>query len=636
MCRCSPWGQIHIVARHIKKGKSMSLSTKSGWILLIAAVVFFAGTGQSWAAIPTAERNALIDLYNSTGGADWTSNSGWLGAAGTECSWERVYCNFEETSVTEIRLYDHYLVGTLPDSLPNLTNLLYLDLSGNYLTGIPASLGSMPNLTHLILDDSDLSGSIPTTLGSVATLQWINLENNELTGSIPSSLGGLAFLRFINFSFNQLSGSIPASLGSLSSIEHIWFELNDLTGPIPAELGDLSTLQTLWLRSNQLSGSIPASLGSLSSLTDLSLEGNELTGSIPASLGSLPFLIDLDLESNQLSGSIPTSLGDLANLERLSLGWNELTDSIPPELGQLSNLVQLGLSSNQLSGPIPPEIDGLTSLQSLHIHSNQLSGPIPAELGNLSSLQYLWMISNKFVGEVPTNLMNLNIYNGSGHIDYNGIYTSDPAMVTFLNQKFGAAWATTQTVAPENLVVTGVSDHTVWLSWDAVSYGDPGGYNLYVAPAGSGSWTLADWSADKTTTQFPVSGLDPDTPYDFAVASYTDPHMNNANRVVGDSGTPVMATTSNGSCAQPVIQSVWGSQVTLSVNGSFDTYQWSTGDTTPSTAVPVPTLPRWFWATVTSPGSCQETATILLDPATVVFIDGFETGDTSGWYSSSP
>ena len=27
------------------------------------------------AAIPTAERNALIDLYNSTGGINWTHNA---------------------------------------------------------------------------------------------------------------------------------------------------------------------------------------------------------------------------------------------------------------------------------------------------------------------------------------------------------------------------------------------------------------------------------------------------------------------------------------------------------------------------------------------------------------------------------
>lgn len=289
-----------------------------------------------------------------------------------------------------------------------------------------------------------------------------------------------------------------------------------------------------------------------------------------------------------------------------------------------------------MTGPVPAELGSLAGLQSLFLQRNQLNGPIPAELGNLSSLQYLWMVSNKFVGEVPANLMNLNIYNGAGHIDYNGIYTSDPSMIDFLNQKFGAAWAASQTVAPENPIVTGVSDHSVWLSWGPASYGEPGGYNLYVSPVGAGSWTLIDWTADKSTTQFPVTGLDPDTPYDFAVGSFTDPHANNLNLVVSDPGAAVMATTSNGGCAQPVVLSSWGDNVTLSVSGSYDTFVWSTGETTPTIDVPVPSSPRWYWVRVTFPGSCEESTTVLLDPADVVFLDDFETGNTSAWSASAP
>ena len=615
----------------------MKLSLQSSLIVLTVVIIVVSGASQVSAAIPTAERNALIDLYNSAGGVNWTHNANWLGAPGTECTWERVYCNFEETTVTDIRLYDGYLVGALPDSLADLTGLVVLDLSGNYFSGsIPASWGGFSSLTQLILDDSGLSGSIPTELGNISTLEWLDLNDNDLTGSIPASLGSPPFLRFINLSGNDLTGSIPASLGSLSTLENLWLELNDLSGSIPSELGGLSSLENLLLRSNQLTGSIPASLGSLMFLLDLDLSGNQLSGSIPASLGDLSNLTQLTLEVNQLSGSIPASLGGLPSLTRLELGWNQLTGSIPPELGDLSTLERLSLGDNELTGPVPAELGSLAGLQSLFLQRNQLDGPIPAELGDLSSLQYLWMISNKFVGEVPANLMNLNIYNGAGHIDYNGIYTSDPAMIAFLNLKFGAAWAASQTVAPENLVVTGVSDHTVWLGWDPASYGEPGGYNLYVSPVGAGSWTLVDWTADKSTTQFPVTGLDPDTPYDFAVGSFTDPHANNLNLVVSDAGTPVMATTSNGGCAQPVIQSIWGDNVTLSVSGSFDSYQWSTGQTTPTIVVPMPSSPRWYWAKMTFPASCEETAAALLDPADVVFLDDFENGDTAAWSTSVP
>jgi len=615
----------------------MKLSLHYSLNVFTVVIIFVVGGSQVSAAIPTAERNALIDLYNSTGGVNWTHNAGWLGAPGTECSWERVICNSEGTTVEWLQQYNGYLVGTLPDSLADLTGLVYLDLSGNVLSGsIPASMGGFSNLTHLVLDDNDLSGSIPPELGNIASLQWLDLNENELTGEIPASFGDLSSLRTLILSFNQLTGSIPASLGSLSSLEALWIELNNLTGSIPTDFGGLSSLQSLRLRSNELSGPIPASLGSLSFLFYIDLDDNQLTGSIPASLGNLPNLTDLNLETNQLTGSIPAALGDLPIITNLYFGWNQLTGSIPPELGQLSTLVRLGLSDNQLTGSIPPELGSLSSLEALFLSRNQLSGPIPSQLGNLSSLQYLWMISNAFVGEVPTNLMNLNIFNGAGHIDYNGVYTSDPSLIAYLNQKFGSGWAATQTVAPENTAVAGVSDHTVWLSWDQVSYGDPGGYNLFVSPVGAGSWTLADWTADKTTTLFPVTGLDPDTPYDFAVGSFTEPHANNLNLVFSDMSPPVMATTSNGGCAQPVVQSTWGDSVTLSVSGNFDSYQWSTGETTPTIVVPSPVSARWYWVKVTFPGSCEEGATILLDPAGVVFLDGFETSDTSAWSTSLP
>jgi Leucine-rich repeat (LRR) protein len=612
----------------------MKLNQRCGRTLFTVLMVV-AGTTQISAAIPTAERNALIDLYNSTGGINWTHNAGWVGDPGTECSWERVTCDDAGTTVTRIDLHYSYLVGPVPASLSALTGLRYLNLNDNYLSGsIPASWGGLSSLTHLIIRDSGLTGSIPTELGSISTLQWLDLSDNELTGSIPASLGNLTLLRFLDLSWNDLTGSIPASLGSLSHLENLWLFLNDLSGSIPSELGNLSNLENLLLRDNELSGPIPPELGDLSFLLTLDLSSNQLTGSIPESLGDLSNLTELSLSSNQLSGSIPASLGGLSNLTRLLLGSNQLTGSIPPELGDLSNLVWLSLSDNQLTGSIPAEIGDLTGVQSMFLSRNQLSGPIPAELGDMTSLQYLWMVSNKFVGEIPAHLMNLTIYNQSGHVDWNGLYTDDPSLIAFLNQKFGPTWAATQTVAPANVVVTAVSDHSVWLSWDPVSYGDPGGYNLYVSPAGAGSWTLVDWTADKSTTQFPVAGLDPDTPYDFAVGSFTEPHASNLNLVVSDGSAPAMATTSDGGCAEPVVQWRWGDEVTLSVGGSFDSYQWSTGETTPTIVVPVPPSPRWYWVTVTAPGSCEETATALLDSD--VFSDGFEAGDTSDWSASNP
>ena len=48
--------------------------------------------GASYAQVQQIERDALIALYNLTDVANWTDNTGWLGEAGTECSWFGVRC----------------------------------------------------------------------------------------------------------------------------------------------------------------------------------------------------------------------------------------------------------------------------------------------------------------------------------------------------------------------------------------------------------------------------------------------------------------------------------------------------------------------------------------------------------------
>ena len=69
---------------------------------------------------------------------------------------------------------------------------------------------------------------------------------------------------------------------------------------------------------------------------------------------------------------------------------------------------------------------------------------------------------------------------------------------------------------------------------------------------------------------------------------------------------------------------------TLSVSTVFDSYLWNTGETSQAISVD-PAQPRFYWVTVTSTGSCQESAIILADPA--IFTDSFEGGDTSSWGS---
>jgi len=359
------------------------------------------------AAIPATEAQALRALYESTAGSNWTNKTGWLGAAGTECSWAGVGCNDDRTSVVQIYLYSNNLVGTLPGDLRNLTNLRSLVLAGNALGTIPASLGSVASLEELNLTYCQLTGAIPSQLGSLSNLKTLNLQNNQLSGSIPASLGGLSKLVELDLGANQLSGAMPADLSRLSALQNLYLGNNELTGGIPRELGNLASIQRIYLNDNPLGGTIPAELGNLRTLVSLVVYSTQLTGTIPGGLGNLASLQEIDLSGNQLSGTIPPDLGRLGALQRLSIAGNQLTGSIPPELAQLGALQRLELNGNQLSGSIPAELGGLKELVTLSLYSNRLTGAIPAQLGTLAKLEALYLADNQLTGTVPDEISGL-------------------------------------------------------------------------------------------------------------------------------------------------------------------------------------------------------------------------------------
>ena len=140
-----------------------------------------------------ADREALVALYNATGGANWTNNTNWLTNAPIG-QWHGVTTD-ANGRVTKLYLQENVLSGQIPTELGSLSNLENLVLWGNELTGtIPTKLGSLANLELLSVSDNQLTGTIPTELGSLANLEELYLWGNELTGTIPAELGSLANL----------------------------------------------------------------------------------------------------------------------------------------------------------------------------------------------------------------------------------------------------------------------------------------------------------------------------------------------------------------------------------------------------------------------------------------------------------
>jgi hypothetical protein len=267
------------------------------------AIVFGVSSSISH-AIPPSERQVLIDLYNSTNGANWTNRTNWNGAVGTECTWYGVFC-------------------TAGDA----------------------------NVFNLSLDNNNLTGTLPATLNQLTALEVFAVEDNEIGGSIPS-LTGLTSLKFFEVSRNLLTGSIPPLTG-LASIETFVASGNRLTGSIPS-LSGLTTLDYIELDQNQLTGSIP-SLTGLTALTGFSASENQLTGSIPT-LAGLTQLRFVSAYQNRLTGSIPSFAG-LTELRTVDVRFNQLTGSVPSLAG--TTMFRLQVDANQLTGAIPAAVASL-------------------------------------------------------------------------------------------------------------------------------------------------------------------------------------------------------------------------------------------------------------------------------------
>ncbi|MEK6220804.1 MAG: hypothetical protein N2D54_00975, partial [Chloroflexota bacterium] len=258
--------------------------------------------------LPQAECQALVDLYNSTDGANWGDNTGW-GTDITVCSatnWFGVSCN-GDPSVTGIALTSNNLAGPIPTSIDDLTNLVTLNINDNSLTGsIPVEITNLTNLTYLNLQFTGLGGNIPTDIGNLNNLTQLLISFNSLDGSLPASIGNMTELLGFYVGDNNLSGPIPSTVGGMSKLIVFSAGANDFTGEIPTQFGNINTLQTLNLSDNLLEGSIPASLGNFPNLRQLYLGSNNLTHSLPPELGNLKTLEIMQIQANNLNWAVPT------------------------------------------------------------------------------------------------------------------------------------------------------------------------------------------------------------------------------------------------------------------------------------------------------------------------------------------
>ncbi|CAM8962683.1 unnamed protein product [Rhodiola kirilowii] len=352
------------------------------------------------------------------------------------------------SSLTSLGLQRNLFTGGLP-SLKGLSELRYAYFDYNGFDSIPLDFfEGLTNLEVMALDSLNLNGtggwSFPVDLQDSAQLVNLTCNRCNLVGPLPEFLGSLPDLSVLMLSGNKISGVIPSTFNG-SNLQLLW--LNDqsgekMTGSIDV-VATMVSLKSLWLHGNHFTGAIPENIGDVAGLKDLNLNGNNLVGLVPKSLAGLK-LDALDLNNNHLMGPIPKFaankvkyasnsfcqtdpgvpcdpqvmallqfLGDLNYPQRVVSSWSGNdpcgADWVGVDCNSEHKVSSISLPNFHLNGTLSPSVGKLPSLLQVRLESNNITGPIPTNWTTLPSLTMLDLSNNNIIAPLPAFRPTVNL-----------------------------------------------------------------------------------------------------------------------------------------------------------------------------------------------------------------------------------
>ncbi|KAG6652035.1 hypothetical protein CIPAW_06G155400 [Carya illinoinensis] len=390
---------------------------------------------------------ALTGLSNCLG----SEIAGWNSVASPDCcNWTGVTCDsstFSGRRVVGLELGSRKLKGKICESLADLDQLRFLNLSHNFLSGsLPGYLFRLQDLEIIDISfndfvdpinggmcalsssirDNGFSGPLKNGIANLSNLEKLDISSNLFSGILPDAFGSLTRLEQFSASSNQFSGRLPISVVNSPSLQMLILNNNSLTGPINLNCSAMKNLVSLGLGSNLFRGPIPDGLSFRRRLTALNLANNNLKGELPKNFKNLGALAHLSLSKNSLENISSTLriLQHCKNLSTLFLTKNFHNEEMPDTGNlQFQNLKGLVLSNCQLRGSIPQWLRSCTKLQLLDLAWNHLGGRIPSWFGKLESLFFLNLGNNFFNGEIPKSLTEIQRLK-SGDISLEEPFTS--------------------------------------------------------------------------------------------------------------------------------------------------------------------------------------------------------------------
>lgn len=181
--------------------------------------VFFVMNGfRVSAQVLTQDSLALVALYNSTDGTNWTSDANWLSTR--VGLWEGVA--IVGNRVQTLALINNNLAGTIPDEFCDLSGLEYIFLNKNNLTGnLPSCIGNAVSINSIDLSDNHMEGPFPSVFATaMPNLADIWITNNGFT-DFPD-LTGVVELSNLHVDGNRLTFEDVVPNASIPNLGYVY------------------------------------------------------------------------------------------------------------------------------------------------------------------------------------------------------------------------------------------------------------------------------------------------------------------------------------------------------------------------------------------------------------------------------
>ncbi|RIJ46633.1 T9SS C-terminal target domain-containing protein [Maribellus luteus] len=394
---------------------------------------------------PRKEYEALVDLYESTNGNNWTNNSNWLDTTVSFNEWHGITLD-DEGHVKYILLLDNNLSGYIPKSIGSLKQLSAINISRNQIgkiaqnqdytkTSIPEEIGSLSNLIQLTLDYNSLQFADLEPI-----LSWPNFGNirsftckhqspkinsvmKEANPGETININLQNYLRAPSDQYQWVKGSeiIANANDSVFTISNITpsDEANYYCIITNSKFPDMeitnygTTLKVKYIRGAGVPISEYKALEAFYNATngDGWKSNTNWLDTINYTVADWVgirvkngHVYELNLDSNNVVGQIPARFYDLRYLESIGMVQNQLAGSVSDLLKYFKMLKTISLGYNKLEGTIPKEISELSQLWYMGLNNNKISGSIPMEISQCKALTIINLKQNNIGGEIPVEI----------------------------------------------------------------------------------------------------------------------------------------------------------------------------------------------------------------------------------------